>query len=300
MNGDLARTVEHGGCGRMSHPARIRGGIGGDVSSPPMFTVSSPPIFIAKACRPYITLLVAALVLATVAPASAYEEIVVKDGGTLGGHVKFAGTPPTLEPLPVNKNRDVCGDRKTSEALVVGTDGGVRGAVIFLEGVAKGKKPTGEVLLDNHKCLFVSHVTATMVGTKARVKNSDGILHNTHGFLAKVTVFNLALPNRDQMIDITKRLTKPGVVRVLCDAHPHMFAWMIVHDSPYVAVTDEHGVFKIDSIPAGTYKVTMWHEGFRPKGVDKDGRPTYDEPRTITKDVTIAPNGAATLDFELR
>jgi len=48
-----------------------------------MFTVSSPPIFIAKACRPYITLLVAALVLATVAPASAYEEIVVKDGGTL-------------------------------------------------------------------------------------------------------------------------------------------------------------------------------------------------------------------------
>jgi len=143
-------------------------------------------------------------------------------------------------------------------------------------------------------------VTATMVGAKARVKNSDGILHNTHGFLAKTTVFNLALPNRDQMIDITKRLTKPGVVRVLCDAHPHMFAWMIVHDSPYVAVTDEHGVFKIDGIPAGTYKVTMWHEGFRPKGVDKDGRPTYDEPRTITRDVTIAPNGAATLDFELR
>jgi len=172
--------------------------------------------------------------------------------------------------------------------------------VIFLEGVTKGKKPTGEVLLDNHKCLFVGHVTATMVGTKARVKNSDGILHNTHGFLAKTTVFNLALPNKDQMIDITKRLTKPGVVRVLCDAHPHMFAWMIVHDSPYVAVTDEHGAFKIDAIPAGTYKVTMWHEGFRPKGVDKDGRPTYDEPRTITKDVTIAPNGAATLDFELR
>src|SRR5438046_9920350 len=46
---------------------------------------------------------------------------------------------------------DVCSsdlDRKTSEALMVGTDGGVRGAVIFLEGVAKGKKPTGEVLLD--------------------------------------------------------------------------------------------------------------------------------------------------------
>src|SRR5438034_10516861 len=30
----------------------------------------------------------------------------------------------------------------------------------------------------------------------------------------------------------------------------------------------------------GTYKVTMWHEGFRPRGVDKDGRPLYDEPRS--------------------
>jgi len=279
---------------RVSHRTCIRGGIGGDVSS--------TPIFIIKAWRSSTALFFAALVLILALPcfAAAYEEIAVKDGGALSGRVKFAGTPPTLEPLAVNKNRDVCGDRKPSEALVIGTDGGVRGAVIFLEGVTKGKKPTGEVLLDNHKCLFVGHVTATMVGTKARVKNSDGILHNTHGFLAKTTVFNLALPNRDQMIDITKRLNKPGVVRVLCDAHPHMFAWMIVHDSPYVTVTDEHGAFKLDAIPAGTYKVTMWHEGFRAKGVDKDGRPTYDEPRTITKDMTIAPNGAATLDFELR
>ncbi len=257
-------------------------------------------MFITKTRRPSTTLLVAALLLAVATPATAYEEIAVKDGGTLSGRVKFAGTPPAPESLAVNKNRDVCGDRKTSEALVVGADSGVRGAVILIEGVAKGKKPTGEVLLDNHKCVFVSHVTATMTGARAHVKNSDGILHNTHGFLEKVTVFNLALPNKDQTIDITRRLKKPGVVRVLCDAHPHMFAWMIVHDNPYVAVTDEHGAFKIDGVPPGTYKVTMWHEGFRPKGVDKDGRPTYDEPRLITKDVTIAPNGASTIEFELR
>jgi len=241
-----------------------------------------------------------ALLLALAAPAGAYEEIAVKDGGAVSGRVKFVGTPPTLEPLAVNKNRDVCGDHKPSEALVVGSAGGVRGAVIVIEGVTRGKKTTGDVLLDNHKCLFVGHVSATMAGARARVKNSDPVLHNTHGFLDKVTVFNLALPNRDQTIDITRRLGKPGVVHVLCDAHPHMFAWMIVHDSPYVAVSDEHGAFKIDGVPPGTYKVTMWHEGFRAKGVDKDGRPLYDAPRTVTRDVTIAPNGAATIDFELR
>jgi hypothetical protein len=230
----------------------------------------------------------------------AYEETAVRDGGTLTGVVKFVGSPPTLEPIPVNKNRDVCGAHKPSEALVLGPDRGVKGSVVRVEGVARGKKAGGEALLDNHKCLFVSHVTGVTAGERARVRNSDPVLHNTHGYLGKPTVFNLALPNRDQVIDITKRLTKPGVVRVLCDAHPHMFAWMVVHDSPYVAVTDAHGAFRIDGIPAGTYKVTMWHEGFRSKGVDKDGRPLYDDPQTTTKDVTIAPRGSATVDFELR
>jgi hypothetical protein len=231
---------------------------------------------------------------------AAYEVIAVTDGGTLTGVVRFSGPPPKLEPLPVNKNREVCGEQKPSEALVLGPDRGVRGSAVLIEGVAKGKKPTGEVLLDNHRCLFVAHVTALPAGERARVKNSDGILHNTHGFMGRPTVFNLALPNKDEMIDITKRLTKPGVIRVVCGAHPHMSAWMIVHDSPYVAVTDDTGTFRIDRIPPGTYKVTMWHEGFRAKGVDKDGRPLYDEPRTITKDVTIAAKSAATVGFELK
>ena len=230
----------------------------------------------------------------------AYEEIVVRDGGTLTGVVRFTGTPPKLEPIAVNKNRDVCGDTKPSEALVVGPERGVKGSVILVEGVAKGKKGAADVTVDNNRCLFIHHVTATGPGDRVRVKNSDPVLHNTHGKLGKPTVFNLALPNKDQMVDITKRLGKPGVVRVLCDAHPHMSAWMIVHDSPYFAVTDDRGGFKIDGVPPGTYKVTMWHEGYHPKGVDKDGRPVYGEPYTVTKEITIAPKASATLDFELK
>lgn len=244
----------------------------------------------------------AALLVALVATGAeaAYEAVEVTDGGTLTGVVRFAGPPPRLAPLAVNKNREVCGEQKPSEALVVGPDGGVKGSVVLLEGVARGKKPTGEVVLDNHKCLFVSHVSAVAVGDKVRVKNSDPILHSTHGFMGKPTVFNLALPNKDQMIDITRRLGKPGVIRILCDAHPHMFAWIVVHDSPYVAVTDERGAFKIDNIPPGTYRVTMWHEGFRARGVDKDGRPLFEDPLTVSRDVTIAPRSAATIEFELK
>jgi hypothetical protein len=247
-----------------------------------------------------LVLVMLVAVLAATAAEAAYEAVDVKDGGSLAGVVRFAGTPPKIAPIPVNKNREVCGDQKPSEALVVGPDGGVKGSVVLIEGVTRGKRPTGEVVLDNHKCLFVSHVSVVAVGDKVRVKNSDSILHNTHGFMGKPTIFNLALPNKDQMVDITRRLAKPGVVRVLCDAHPHMFAWMVVHDSPYVAVTDDRGAFKIDNIPPGTYRVTMWHEGFRARGVDKDGRPLYEDPVTLSRDVTIAPRAAATVEFELK
>jgi plastocyanin len=183
---------------------------------------------------------------------------------------------------------------------VLSADRGVKGSVILIEGVARGKKGTGDVLLDNHQCLFVAHVTAAGPGNQVRVKNSDPVLHNTHGFLGRATVFNLALPTKGQMIDVTKRLQKPGVIRVLCDAHPHMSAWMVVHDNPYVTVTDDNGAFKIADVPPGAYRVTMWHAGFQPKGADKDGRAIFDEPRTVTKEITIAGRATATVDFELQ
>jgi hypothetical protein len=258
-------------------------------------------------------LLVAAMLLAGRAPTPGtraegvgawvpgYEEAPVPDGGSLTGTVQFVGIPPELPPVPVKKNRDVCGEQTQSEALVLGPDRGVKNAVILVEGVARGKKPEREVVLDNAKCRFVPHVSAVMQGGPARARNSDPILHNTHGFWdGKLTAFNLALPLRGREIPIGRYLTKPGAIEIKCDAHTNMRAWIVVHDNPYVAVTDDAGSFRIDGIPPGQYNVTMWHQGFVPRGADKDGRPLYDEPRRVTRPVTISPRGTAVVDFELR
>ena len=245
-------------------------------------------------------LAVAAVVLSASSAHAAYEEVVVKDGGTLSGVVRFAGTAPRPDPLTVTRQREVCGEQKPSEALVVGAGGGVRGSVVRIEGVTRGKKAGADVLLDTQRCVFVAHVSALAVGDRARVKNSDPVVHNTRGLAGGATVFNVAVPHREQLVDITRRVTAPGVVQVRCDAHPHMFAWLVVHDSPYVAVTDERGAFRIADVPAGTYRVTMWHEGFRPRGVDADGRPRYDQPRTVAREVTITPGAEATIEFELK
>jgi plastocyanin len=233
------------------------------------------------------------------APAPAYEVAPVPDGGSLTGSVRFAGAPPRLDPLPVRKNQDVCGQSVSNEALVLGADNGVRGSVVLIEGVPRGRKAEGELVLDNAHCVFVPHVSALMAGASARIRNADPVLHNAHGILGGKTIFNSALSTKGRVVDITAKLKQPGVVKVLCDAHTHMFAWIVVHDSPYFAVTDEKGGFRIDGIPPGKYTVTLWHEGFVPKGVDKDGRPVYEEWR-LTRELTVPRGGSVSLDFELK
>jgi plastocyanin len=241
-----------------------------------------------------------ALVLATgIVPAGAYVEGPVADGGSLTGRVRFAGEPVVGEPLTVRKDRQVCGETKPFQALMVGPNKGVRNTVVYLEGVERGKRAP-DFELDNSKCLFVPRVSAVMAGGKVRIKNADPVLHNTHGFLDRLTVFNVALPNKDQSVDISGRIRKTGVIDVQCDAHTHMQGWIVVRDNPYFAVTDDEGRFRIGDIPPGRYKVVAWHEGWVTTGKDKDGRPVYDAPRVLVQEITIPPKGEATVEFELK
>ena len=232
-------------------------------------------------------------------PSPTYVEAPVPDGGVLVGRVRFSGEPPKGEPLAVRKNTDVCGEHKPFQALILGPSKGVKGTVVALEGVERGKRAP-ELELDNAKCLFVPHVSAVMAGAKVRIRNSDPVLHNTHGFHERLTVFNIALPTKDQIVDVTQRIKKPGVVEVVCDAHTHMRAWMVVRDNPYFAVSDDDGRFRIDDIPPGRYRVTAWHEGWLVTGKDKDGRPLYDPPRVLTQEVTVPARGEVAVEFELK
>jgi plastocyanin len=231
--------------------------------------------------------------------ALAYVEAPVPDGGTVAGRVLFPGEPPRIEPVIVRKNTDVCGEQKPGETLLVGPGRGVKNTVVYLDGVERGKRPA-DLTLDNAKCLFVPHVGAVSLGAKVRIRNADAVLHNTHGFHERQTVFNIALPTRDQVVDITTRIKKPGVIEVLCDAHTHMRAWIVVRDNPYVVVTDAEGRFRLTDVPPGRYRISAWHEGWVVTGKDKDGRPVHDAPRVLGQEVAVPAKGEATVEFELR
>ena len=189
----------------------------------------------------------------------AYEEIVVKDGGTIHGTVKVEGKVSKLPPLQITKAKEVCGN-VPNESLLVGPGQGVRNAVVTLEGITKGVAVEKEAVheLDNLGCRFVPHVVAASVGQFVVFKNSDPILHTAHAlFAAGQPQFNIGLyPGKVSR----KPLVTPGVVKIICEVHPWMSAYLVVTEGPYHSVTDIYGEYLITDIPAGTYRVKVWQE----------------------------------------
>jgi hypothetical protein len=205
-----------------------------------------------------ISVILAAL-LAAPHSALGYEETTVSDGGTIEGKIVYQGTVPTRKVIPT-KDPEVCGGIREEPEIIVSGDKAVKDAVVHLAKVDKGKawpatdaKPT----LDNHKCTFEPRVQVMRAGTLV-VKNSDPVLHNTHGFYGKRTAFNMALPNQGQ--EIPADLEREGTVRIECDAHGWMLGWVFVVDNPYYFVTREDGSFSIADVPPGDYTLIATHE----------------------------------------
>jgi plastocyanin len=187
-------------------------------------------------------------------PACAYEEGPVTGGGSITGKVAFNGTPGTRKVIPT-RDLEVCGGPYEETLIQVGPDKSVHNAVVYLVDIAKGKAWPAQAKppeINNTKCKFEPHIQVVRAG-KLDVANSDPMLHNTHGYYGRRTAFNLALPNEGQRIPVD--LTRPGEVRIDCDVHGWMEAWIYVVDNPYYAVTSADGKFTIVDVPAGTYKL---------------------------------------------
>ncbi len=188
-------------------------------------------------------------------PALAYEAVTVSGGGTIEGKIVYNGDVPTRKIIP-NKDVEVCGGIRDEPLIQVGPDHAVQNVVIYLADVTKGKAwPAGSdkpAELTNIKCRFQPDIQAIRAGQLV-VINSDPVLHNTHGYYGKRTAFNMALPNQGQRIPTD--LTRPGTVRVDCDAHGWMLGWIYVMDNPYYALTGADGKFSIGDVPPGTYNL---------------------------------------------
>jgi plastocyanin len=200
--------------------------------------------------------------------------------GKVTGSVTLAGAPAARPQVPVQKNREVCGETVADDRLVVGPGGEVRDAVVTVEGAQGGAKPQRDTthVLDNHACRFVPHVQTAEVGQWLELRNGDPTLHNADARIGEETIFNVALPHDHQA---RKPLARAGLVAITCDVHPWMSAFVMVADHPYHTVTNASGTYEIRDLPAGTYRIRVWHE----------------ELGTQERSLIIEPGQAAKIDF---
>ncbi|HEY2384459.1 MAG TPA: carboxypeptidase regulatory-like domain-containing protein [Terriglobia bacterium] len=227
--------------------------------------------------------------------------------GRIRGVVRFQGDAPPATFEPVTENQSTCGDRVALSRLALGKDKGVQRAFVYLDGVKSDEKfrSRESLLVDQKNCQYAPHSLIVPVGGKIDITNSDPILHNVHGQQitgeGSKTLFNIAQPVRGQRTTVESPLTTPGIVFLTCEAgHPWMNGYVFVADHPFVSVTGDDGQFVIEGVPAGTYKIKMWHEGVRmTRNIKALQRYEYEEPYEITQDVTVTANGETVVNFDM-
>jgi plastocyanin len=137
----------------------------------------------------------------------------------------------------------------------------LRRGVVYLESAPRGafeERETVRAVLDQRNETFVPHVLPIMVGTVVDFPNSDRTYHNVFS-LSKAKRFDLGRYAAGRSKSV--RFDRPGVVRVFCDIHSHMNAFVLVFTHPFFALTDLDGRFRLENVPAGTYTVIAWYEG---------------------------------------
>ncbi len=140
-----------------------------------------------------------------------------------------------------------------------------RRSVVYLEGASSeafGHGNTRRVLIDQRSETFVPHLVAVTAGSEVDFPNSDETYHNVFS-LSPLRSFDLGRYASGRSKSV--RFDRPGIIRVFCDIHSHMSAFVLVFDHQFFAVTDDEGRYRIEGVPPGTYTVVRWHELFDPQ-----------------------------------
>jgi plastocyanin len=135
-----------------------------------------------------------------------------------------------------------------------------RRSVVYLETAPRAAFDPGEerrARMDQRNEQFEPHVLAIVAGTWVDFPNDDRTYHSVFS-LSKTKDFNLGRYATGKSRAV--RFERPGVVRVFCDIHSHMTAFILVFAHRYFAVTDDDGRYRLDGVPPGTYTLVVWNE----------------------------------------
>ncbi len=121
-----------------------------------------------------------------------------------------------------------------------------------------------KALMDQRELKFAPRVLAVLVGTTVEFPNNDKMFHNVFS-TSEAKKFDLGLyaPSKSR----SAKFEKAGVVKILCNVHPSMEAYVVVKSHPYYAATDSRGNYSVSGVPLGKYRLEIWHPDFGAKAL---------------------------------
>jgi len=211
-----------------------------------------------------------------------YFHVEASTAATLGGRVSFHGVPP--KPRLISMDSDAgCPQTPYEEHVVTGKGGGLANAFVYIQSGLEGKhfEPAKEaVRLDQHGCMFVPRIIGIRAGQVLEVKNSDRVSHNIHPLPRNNYEWNQQ--QSPESPDLEHKFPRPEImIRVKCNVHSWMRAYVGVVDHPYFAVTGPDGHFELKKLPPGDYIVAAWHEDLG----------------ELKQPVHVAPSGSSAVNF---
>lgn len=185
-----------------------------------------------------------------------------KGGSGIAGRAILVGTAPPERIIPMDPAcGKLAGPAPTTRFYQVDERGGLADVVIALAEEphnARGRAMQN-VVIDNVNCFFEPQVSVAQVGQTILISNSDPVLHNAH---VVPTVrgnreINLAMLPNGKPAELKFREPE-NFIRIKCDVHPWMFAYVSVFSHPWATVTRKSGAFGMP-LPPGEHTIIATH-----------------------------------------
>jgi plastocyanin len=130
-------------------------------------------------------------------------------------------------------------------------------AIVYLEGTFPKPKSLPTKQISQKNLTFVPSLLPVQVGTRIEFPNLDDTYHSIFSY-SPAKRFDLGRYRPEERPIPSVVFDKPGLVTLRCDIHEHMRGLVLVLDTPYFAVTDPQGRFRLSGLPEGHFTLKAW------------------------------------------
>ena len=206
-----------------------------------------------QVCATLVACLAAGALVGAQVGTGMIKGFVAIDGKLPGNAIIRMGVDPKCAQLNA-------GSRVLQEAVIATANGRLANVFVRLRGTFPSTPvPAAPVVIDQRRCVYGPRVVGVRVGQTLQIRNDDELLHNVHSSSARDNGFNVAQPIAGLVFSFVPK-SEEGMMKLGCDVHRWMNAYVGVMTHPYFAVSGADGAFEIDNVPAGTHTIDAWHE----------------------------------------